>query len=89
MPQTFLTPPLQVINKDHPMYWKGKSQASGLVGYFPSENVKLYSSQSVSSPVVVPSPTLRQQSNGSQLLYNYPWYVGAMDRNGGRSVLRI
>ena len=68
------------------MYWKGKSQASGLVGYFPSENVKMYShSRSDSMGPVLPSPTQRQQSNG-QLLYNFPWYVGEMDRNGGRSV---
>ena len=72
------------------MYWKGKSQASGQTGYFPSENVKMYSQTRADSigSAIMPSPTLRQQCNG-QMLYNFPWYVGEMDRNGGRSVKNL
>ena len=79
--------PTQVTKKDHPMYWKGKSQSSGLMGYFPSENVKMYSlSRQDSTASSVSSITSRSASMNSQhKLYDYSWFVGEMDRNGGRS----
>ena len=64
------------------MYWKGKSQSSGQAGYFPSEYVKVYHghpSQTACLPIFHGSP--------QQQLYEYPWFVGEMDRAGGRYVI--
>jgi len=68
-----------VTKKEHQMYWKGKSQSTGLIGYFPSDNVKIYSPRQEVAPSAVMPSTMQQ-------LYNFPWYVGEMDRNGGRYV---
>ena len=81
------TSPLQVTKKEHPMYWKGKSQSSGLMGYFPSEYVKMYSLSRQDSTASISSLSVRSPSISSQhKLYDFSWFVGEMDRNGGRYV---